>query len=106
MWECNWWELYRTDALVNSYLRANFPYKRPLSEKQLSQCDVEVPEHLRDYISNFSPFFKNTVVIRVDIGDFMKDYAEKDGIMSQPRIVLITSLIVVINLLSSFFHNE
>ena len=33
MWECNWWELYRTDASVKSCLRENFPYKRPLSEE-------------------------------------------------------------------------
>ena len=26
MWECNWWELYRTDATVKKHLRANFPY--------------------------------------------------------------------------------
>ena len=74
MWKCNWWELYRTDASVKSYLRANFPCKRLLSEEQLLkgiidgrlfgyvQCDFEVPEHLRDYFSNFPPNFKNTVV--------------------------------------------
>ena len=35
MWECNWWELYRTDARVKNHLRANFPYQRPLSEERL-----------------------------------------------------------------------
>ena len=70
MWECEWWSLYKTDAPVKSYLRARFPYKRPLSEEQLLQqiidgrlfgyvqCDIEVPEHLRDYFSNFPPIFK------------------------------------------------
>ena len=64
-WECEWWSLNRTDAQVKSYLRAIFPYKRPLSEEQLLQgiidgrlfgyvqCVIEVPEHLRDYFSNF-----------------------------------------------------
>ena len=33
MWECEWWSLYKTDAPVKSYLRASFPYKRPLSEE-------------------------------------------------------------------------
>ena len=96
MWECEWWSLYKTDAPVKSYLRANFPYKRPLSEEQLLhqiidgrlfgyvQCDIEVPEHLRDYFSNFPPIFKNTAVSRDDIGDLMKEYAEKEGIMPQP----------------------
>ena len=106
MWECNWLELYRTDAPVKSYIRANFPYKRPLSEEQLLQrtidgrlfgylqCDIEVPEHLRDYFSNFPPVFKNTVVSRNDIGDLMKEYAEKEGIMSQPKRMLISSFLL------------
>ena len=37
MWECNWWDLYRTDATVKKHLRANFPYQRPLSEERLMQ---------------------------------------------------------------------
>ena len=61
MWECKWWELYRTDALAKSYLRAYFPLKLPLSEEQLLQgnidgrlfgyvqCDIEVPEHLTTF---------------------------------------------------------
>ena len=82
------------------------PYKRPLSEEQLLQgiidgrffgyvqCDIEVPEHLRDYFSKFPPIFKNTVVSRNDIGHLMKEYAEKEGIMSQPRRKLISSFIL------------
>ena len=93
MRECNWWELYRSDAQVKSHLRANFPYKRPLSEEQLLQeiidgrlfgyvqCDIEEPEQLRGYFSNFPPIFKNTVVSKNDIGDLIKEYAEKEGIM-------------------------
>ena len=84
MWECEWWRHYKTDAPVKSYLRANFPHKRLLSEEQLLQriidgrlfgyvqCDIEVPEHLRDYFSNSPPIFKNTVVSRDDIGNLMK----------------------------------
>ena len=105
-WECEWWSLYETDAPVKSYLRANFPYKRPLSEEQLLQqindgplfgyvqCDIEVPEHLRDYFSNFPPIFKNTVVSRDDIGDLMKEYTEKEGTKPQPRRMLISSFIL------------
>ena len=33
MWECNWWELYRTDGPVESHLRTYFPFKFPLSEE-------------------------------------------------------------------------
>ena len=103
MWECNWWELYRTDATVKNHLRANFPYQRPLSEERLMQeirirrlfgyiqCNLKVPEHLKQYFANFPPIFKKTVVSRNDIGDLMKQYAEKEGIMSQPKRMLISS---------------
>ena len=106
MWECEWWSLYKTDAPVKSYLGAIFPYKRPLSEEQLLQkiidgrlfgyvqCDIEVPEQLRDNFSNFPPIFKDTVVSRDDIGNLMKKYAEKEGIMPQPRRMLISSFIL------------
>ena len=103
MWECNWWELYQTDATVKNHLRTNFPYQRPLSEERLMQeiksrrlfgyvkCYLKVPEHLKAYFANFPPIFKNTVVSRNDIGDLMKEYEEKEGILSQPRRTLISS---------------
>ena len=74
MWECEWCSPYKTDASVKSHLRKKFPYKRPWSEEQLLQgiidgqlfgyvqCDIDVPEHLRNHFSNFPPIFKSTVV--------------------------------------------
>ena len=103
MWECEWWSLYKTIASVKSHLRENFPYRRPLSEEGLLQgiidgrlfgyvqCDIEVPERLRSYFSHFPPVFKNTVVSREDIGPLMREYAEKENIMPQPRRMLISS---------------
>ena len=58
------------------------------------QCDIEVPQHLRDYFSNFAPTFKNTAVSRDDIGDLMKQYAEEENIMVQPRRMLISNFIL------------
>ena len=55
------------------------------------QCDLKVPEHFKAYFANFCQIFKNTVVSRIDIGDLMKEYAEEEGIMSQPRRMLISS---------------
>ena len=98
--------VYKSDASVKSHLRTNFPYRNPLSEEKLLhgiidgrlfgyvQCDIEVPEHLRDYFSNFSPIFKDTAVSRDDIGNLMKQYAEKQNNMVQPRIMLISSFIL------------
>ena len=103
LWECNWCGLYRTDATVINHLRANFPYQRPLSEERLLQkiksrklygyvqCDLKIPVHLKACFANFPPIFINTVVSRNDIGDLMKEYAEKEEIMSQPRRMLISS---------------
>ena len=45
----------------------------------------------RNTFSHFPPIFKNTVLSRNDIGDLMKQYAEKEMIMSQPRRMLISS---------------
>ena len=103
MCECNWWDIYRTDATVKNHLRTNFPYQRPLGEERLMQdiksrrlfgyflWDLKVPEHLKAYFANFPPIFKDTVVSMNDIGELMKEYAEKEGIMSQPRRMLRTS---------------
>ena len=55
------------------------------------QCDLKVPEHLNAYFANFPPIFKNTVLSRNEIGDLTKEFAEKEGIMSQPRRMLISS---------------
>ena len=91
---------------MKCHLRENFPYKRPLSEEQLLQgiidgqlfgyvqCDIEVPEHLRSFFSNLPPIFKNTVVSREDIGTLMREYAEKENIMTQPRRMLISSFVL------------
>ena len=55
------------------------------------QCDIELPESLRSKFDNFPPVFKNTIISKIDIGNFMKTYAEEEGIMSQPRKMLISS---------------
>ena len=106
LWECEWWSLYKTDASVKSHLRKNSPYRRPLSEKGLMQriidgrlfgyiqCDIEVPEHLSYYFSKFPPILKDTAVSRDDIGNLIKQYAEKKNIMVQPRRMLISSFIL------------
>ena len=103
MWECEWWNLYKTTACVKEHLRESFPYKRPLREESLLEqmrsgkmfgyvhYDVEVPEELKKTFANFPPIFKNTNVGQHDIGLLMKDYAEKSGLLCQPRKMLFSS---------------
>ena len=52
------------------------------------QCDIGVPENLRSKFVNFHPIFENTLVSKSDIGDLMKNYAEKKRFLSQPRKML------------------
>ena len=106
MWECEWWSLYRTDESIKSYLRKSFPFRCPLSAEGLMQriideqlfgyvqCEIEVPETLRDYFSNFPPIFKNTAVSRDDIGNMMEQYSDKEKNIAQPRRRLTSSFIL------------
>ena len=55
------------------------------------QCDTEEPENCRAKIDNFPPLFKNTLDSKSDIADLMRNYAEEERLMSQPRKILITS---------------
>ena len=102
MWECEWWNLYEATTCVKEYLRESFPYRLPLREESLLeqirsgrlfgyvQCDIEMPEELKEEIANFPPIFRNTNVGRHDIGSLMQDYAEKEGPLCQPRKMLIS----------------
>ena len=106
MLECEWLRLYKTTTNVKLHIRENFPYRRSLTEQQLLegikkgnlfgyvQCNTEVPEKLIGNFANFPPIFKNTLVSKNNIGDLMKTYAEEEGIMSQPRKMLISSFTI------------
>ena len=103
MWECEWWNLYKTTTCVKEHLRESFPYKRPLKEENLweqirsgklfgyVQCDIEVPKELKKKFANYPPIFKNTNVGRHDIELLVQDYAEKEGLLCQPWQMLISS---------------
>ena len=56
------------------------------------QCDLEVPEELYERFENFPPIFKKTKVGREDIGDFMREYAEKNDLLMKPQRMLISEL--------------
>ena len=70
MWECEWWNLYKTTTCVKGHLRESLPYKRPLREESVLeqirsgklfgyvQCDIEVPEELKKILLIFHPSSK------------------------------------------------
>ena len=103
MWDSVRRKLYDIDVSVKEHSKKWFPYQRPLRRNQLLdniksgalfgyvQCDIEVPEHLREKFANIPPIFKNTKMCRQDICPIMQEYAEKKRLMSQPRWLLISS---------------
>ena len=55
-------------------------------------CDIEVPENLREVFAKMPPIFKNLKFGRDDIGPPMNEYAENEGLSTQPRRLLISSI--------------
>ena len=101
MRESEWWKLYKTTNTGKQHIPEHFPYRRSLAAEQLLeeikngkffgyvQCDIEVPETLRENFANFSPVIKNTFVSKSDIGYLIKNYAEEERFLSQLRKMLI-----------------
>ena len=106
MLECKWWRLYKTGTTVKEHIREMFPCRRSLEEYQLLeeiksgkllgyvQCNIEVPNKLKLHFANFLPLIKNTLVARKYISEVMKQYAEEEGLMSQPQKMLISSFTI------------
>ena len=59
-------------------------------------CDIETPEELKPKFEEFCPIFKNTMVSRDDMGEHMREYAERNNVFKKPRRMLI----------GSYFGNE
>ena len=96
MWECDWWESFKTNDKITNHVRTHFPYKKPLSTDSLLakikdrslfgyvQCDLVVPDELKSKFANFPPIFKNTEPGRNNIGDYMKNYAIENEMLKHP----------------------
>ena len=79
MWECDWWESFKTNDKIKNHVRTHFPYKKLLSTDSLHakikdgslfgyvQCDLVVPDKLKSKFASFPPIFKNTKVGRNDL---------------------------------------
>ena len=81
--------MFRRAPCWRTTLEKIFPYKLPLSTKTLLtrihkdkifgyvQCDLEVPDELRERAAIFPPIFQNFNVWREKIGKFKLEYAKK-----------------------------
>ena len=106
LWECEWKET-RRDPVVKKCLDAAFPRRRHARWKMTSQqilsgvragtvfglieCDLCVPEALREHFAEMQPVFKNIHLTRDDLGPFMRRYAEEHNIMATPIRMLVGS---------------
>ena len=108
-WECEWREIKKANKDLQRSIATRL--RRPLDKVQTMttqsiinavkdetlfgcvECDIHVPEHLRDHFQEMCPIFQNVEISREDIGDYMKTYAEENDVMKQPRRSLIGSMI-------------
>ena len=100
MYECDWWNMYQTDNIIKQHLLESSLNKMPLRDERLLeniksgnlfgyvQCDIEVPEKLREAFVNFPPIFKKTHFGSEDTGPFVKEYAGKKRIFDSANIKL------------------
>ena len=55
------------------------------------ECDIEVPNHLKEYFSKMTPIFKNIDDCLDDVREFMQEYAKEHSIKDVPHRLLIGS---------------
>ena len=91
MWEKDWQALLSQRPEIKNYLaqhRTFTHFKKYLCQDQIIkyiqdghlfgfvECDIEVPDHLKEYFSEMTPIFKNVDVCLDDVGEFMQEYAK------------------------------
>ena len=106
IWEKDWQALLTQRPEIKVYLARHRTYthfKKYLTQDQIIQyirdgrlfgfveCDIEVPEHLKEYFSEMTPIFKNVDVCLDDVGEVMQEYAKEHSIKDVPHRLLIGS---------------
>jgi len=107
MYECEWQEMKAKDKTLQRFISTNFrrrlDKKSTMSEAEILaavtsgelfgmvEVDIEVPPELKDHFAEMPPIFKNVDIRREDIGEHMREFAEANNLMSQPRRSLIGS---------------
>ena len=92
-WEC----LFEKPKKVTSCLGARATLPEILQKIEncefygYVECDVKTPEHLKEQYDEFPLIFKNAEVSIDQVGEFMKNYAEKNNLLRKPSRLLISS---------------
>ena len=106
MWDCEFYHLKMTNHDLKQFLKERkqpLDYKTKLTMTEIIdaiksglfgcvECDLHVPEHLKQYFEEMTPIFKNIDISRNDIGHHMKTFGESHEIMNTPRRSLIGSM--------------
>ena len=106
IWKKDWQALLTQRPEIEDYLAQHRTYthfKKYLTQDRIIQyikdghlfgfveCDIEVPEYLKEYFSEMTPIFKSHDVSVDDVGEFMQNYAKEHSIEDVPRCLLIGS---------------
>ena len=95
IWEKDWQAILTHRPEMKSYLSQHRTYahfKKYLTQDQIIQyiqdghlfgfveCDIEVPDHLKDYFSGMTSMLKNIDICLDDVGESMQNYAKEHSI--------------------------
>ena len=108
MRECEWERTVDSNLEIKAFLHIFFKNMYPPTESMdlavivrriqsgeffgFVECDISVPENLRDKFSEMSPVFKNVQVSRKELSPHMLRFAEKSGYLKAPQRMLIGSM--------------
>ena len=106
LWECEWQQKKKQQPELRQFVRK---FRRPLDYKctmteeqviaavkegslfEMVECDIQGPDPLKPYFAEMTPIFKNIKISQEDIGEPMRQYAEANKLLTQPRQSLIGS---------------
>lgn len=108
MYECHWRDLLRLDPDISSFVSQlesrTMSENVAMTENQIIQalleerffglieCDIHVPENLKDKFSEMQPVFKNVEVTRSALSTHMKSFAEQSGHLNSGQKMLVGSM--------------
>ena len=111
MWECSWRKEVKSNKQLRSWTESRLPglfsknrWKKTLDFLDLLQaidqghffgmvqCDVHVPDYLKEHFSEMCPLFLTCETPVSAIGDYMKNYAAQHNIPLKPKRQLVAGL--------------
>ena len=109
IWECEWENLVSKSPHIKAFLKIFFqslyPKQNRLNDVEsivnairdgsffgFIECDIRVPEALKDKFSEMGPVFKNVEVSRDQLSEHMLSFAKEEEFLCRPQRMLVGSL--------------